>query len=105
MGRLNNLLKSPKQEPDKFKEYDDIIKSQLQEDIVEIAPEIADKNEEFYLPQKPVYREDAESNKVRNVYLASAKATKDSLSLSQRLLRNRPQATKSSVGHSCTKLI
>ena len=33
LGRLNNLLKNLKQEPDKFKEYDDIIKSQLQEGL------------------------------------------------------------------------
>ena len=38
LGRLNNLLKNFKQEPDKFKEYDGIIRSQLQEGIVEIAP-------------------------------------------------------------------
>ena len=37
LGRLNNLLKNFKQEPDKFKEYDGIIRSQLQEGIVEIA--------------------------------------------------------------------
>ena len=55
MGRLNSLLKNLKLEPDKFKEYDDIVKRQLQEGIAEIAPEIADKTEEFYLPHKPVY--------------------------------------------------
>ena len=55
LGRLNNLLKNLKQEPDKCKEYDDIIKSQLQEGIVEIAPETTDENKEFYLPHKPVY--------------------------------------------------
>ena len=33
LGRLNNLLKNLKQEPDKSKEYDDIIKSQLQEGL------------------------------------------------------------------------
>ena len=81
MGRLNNLLKNLKQEPDKFKEYDDIIKSQLQEGVVEIAPEIADENKEFYLPYKPVYRKHAETTKARVVYDASAKATKDSPSL------------------------
>ena len=96
------MLKNLKQEPDKFKEYDGIIRSQLQQGIVEIAPEIADKNKEFYLTHKPVYREDAETTKVRVAYNASAKATKDSLSLFQRLLGNRPHATKSSVGHSCT---
>lgn len=55
MGRLNSLLKNLKLEPDKFKEYDDIVKRQLQDGIAEIAPETADKTEEFYLPHKPVY--------------------------------------------------
>ena len=81
LGRLNNLLKNLKQEPEKLKEYDDIIKSQLQEGIVERAPEIADGNKEFYLPHKPVYREDADTTKVRVVYDVSAKPTKDSPSL------------------------
>ena len=54
MRRLNNLLKNLIQDPDTFKEYDDIIESQLQEGIVEIAPEIADENKEFYLPHKTV---------------------------------------------------
>ena len=78
MGRLNNLLKNFKQVPDRFKEYDDIIKGQLQEDIAKKAPEIADENKEFYLPHKPVYWEDAETTKVKVIYDASAKATKDS---------------------------
>ena len=64
LRRLNNLLKK------------DIIKSQLQEGIAKIAPEIADESKEFYLLHKPVYREDAETNKVRVVYGASYKATK-----------------------------
>ena len=81
LGRLNNLLKNHKQESNKLKEYDDIIKSQLQEGFVEIAPEIADENKEFYLPHKPVYPEDAETTKVRSVFDPSAKATKGSSSL------------------------
>ena len=84
------MLKNLKQEPDKFKEYDDIVRSQLQEGIVEIAPEIADKNKEFYLTHKPVYREDAETTKVRVIYNASAKATKDSLSLSTTAWKQAP---------------
>ena len=38
LGRVNKLLKNLKQEPDKFKEYDYIIKRQLEEGVVEIAP-------------------------------------------------------------------
>ena len=74
---------------------------------MEIAPELADENKEFYLLHKPVCREDVETTKVRVIYVASAKAKKNSPppSLSQRLLRNRPQAAKSSVAHSCAKPI
>ena len=58
-----------------------MIKSQLQEGIFEIAPEITDENKESYLVHNPVYSKDTETTKVRVVYNASAKATKDSHSL------------------------
>ena len=45
---------------------------------MEIAPELADENKEFYLLHKPVCREDVETTKVRVIYVASAKATKNS---------------------------
>ena len=53
-------------------EYNKIIQDQIQENIVEIAPE-QPNGREFYIPHKPVIRESADSTKLRNVYDASAK--------------------------------
>ena len=53
-------------------EYNKIIEDQIQENIVEIAPE-QPNGCEFYIPHKPVIRENADSTKLRIVYDASAK--------------------------------
>ena len=53
-------------------EYDQIIQDQIQENIVESAPE-QPNGREFYIPHKPVIRENADSTKLRIVYDASAK--------------------------------
>ena len=54
-------------------QYDDIIRKQLEEGVVERAPaKVAGK--EFYMPHQAVIRENAESTKLRVVYDASARA-------------------------------
>ena len=60
IGRLNNLTKRLKRDPALFKEYDQKIKDQIEEGIVEEAPKDPD-GIEFYIPHKPVVRETAES--------------------------------------------
>ena len=55
-----------------YEEYDSIIQEQLQEGVVEPAPEVA-TGREFYIPHKGVTRENAESRKLHIVYDASAK--------------------------------
>ena len=62
--------------------YNDVIKDQLEQGIVERADEIP-KGREFYIPHKPVVRESAESTKLRIVYDASARASEHSLSLNE----------------------
>ena len=47
LGRLKNLARNHQQEPEKFKAYNDIIKAQIQDGIVEIAPVTPDANKEF----------------------------------------------------------
>ena len=49
-----------------------LFKVQIQENIVESAPE-QPNGREFYIPHKPVIRENADSTKLRIVYDASAK--------------------------------
>ncbi|KAL9976251.1 hypothetical protein ACROYT_G013528 [Oculina patagonica] len=55
-----------------YEEYDSIIQDQLQEGIVEPAPETP-TGKELYVPHKEVNRENAESTKLRIVYDASAR--------------------------------
>ena len=57
-----------------------VIKDQLEKAIVERAEEIP-KGQEFYIPQKPIVRESAESTKLRAEYAASARASENSRSV------------------------
>ena len=89
-GRLKNLVRNLQQEPQKFKAYDDIIKAQIENRIVERAPVASDANKEFYLPHKPVFCERAETTKLRVVYDASAKSSRESSSLNECLEKGPP---------------
>lgn len=74
-------------------EYDAIIREQLQNNVVEVAPEeIVGK--EFYIPHKVVIRETAETTKMRIVYDASARATPESPSLNECLYPGPPLQNK-----------
>ena len=80
------LLKSPlgklKKDPEKFEKYDNIIKEQLAEGIIERVTS-QPNGKEYYIPHKPVIRENAESTKMRIVYDASAIANCSSPSLNE----------------------
>ena len=74
LRRLHNLIVKLKKLPDLLETYDNIISNQLKEGIVEkVDKKIPPNIPEFYLPHKPVVRENAESTKVRIVYDASAR--------------------------------
>ena len=77
--RLGHLIQRLKKN-DLYEEYNAIIEEQLQQGIIEAAPEVPMGNE-FYIPHKAVVKKEAESTKVRIVYDASARedATKSSL--------------------------
>ena len=71
--RLEALMRKLNRMPNTCaEEYDQIIQVQIQENIVESAPE-QPNGREFYIPHKPVIRENADSTKLRIVYDASAK--------------------------------
>ena len=55
-NRFQNLVKRLQKQPDLFATYHAIIQEQLNEGIVERAPEIA-STPEHYIPHKPVVRE------------------------------------------------
>ena len=69
--RLEQLIRKLERDG-QYEKYDSIIQEQLQEGVVEEAPEAA-TGKEFYIPHKGVTRENAESTKLRIVYDASAR--------------------------------
>ena len=86
LRRLQNLIPKLEKSPKLLETYDNIIKTQLQEGIIEKVDESIPPNvPEFYLPHKPVVKENAETTKVRVVYDASARPDNFSKSLNEYL--------------------
>ena len=71
MKQLESLAKRPKK-AGLLEDYDAINKELLQEGIIEETP-LAVTRQEFYIPNKGVFRESAETTKMRIMYEASAK--------------------------------
>ena len=80
--RLKSLLRKLKKDPEKFEKYDNIIKEQLAEGIIERVTSQPD-GKEYYVPHKPVIRVNTESTKMRIVHDASAKSNCSSPSLNE----------------------
>ena len=75
LGRLKLLLKRLKQNPEIFKAYDQVIRDQLVNNVAEKVSEDQSENpKQFFLPHRPVIRQNAESTKLKVVYDASAKS-------------------------------
>ena len=72
MGRLKNLVKRLESDPDTMETYDNVIKQQLEDGIIEEVTTQQNTTNEYYIPHKPVIRKNAESTKLRVVYDASA---------------------------------
>ena len=74
--RLENLLKRLRQEPEVLKEYDSVIKEQLQRGIVEVVekPSEGGVGRVHYIPHHAVIRTDKSTTKLRVDYDASARA-------------------------------
>jgi hypothetical protein len=73
---FNNLMKT-----NLLSEYNHIFKDQLAKDIIETAPDQSSGSLVHYLAHSPVFRPLAESTKVRIVFDASSKSSKQKLSL------------------------
>ena len=80
--RLSNLLSKLQRDPALFKEYNDKIKGQLSEEIIEEASATA-TSIEVYIHHKPVVKQLAEMTKFWIVYDASVKPTKARPSLKE----------------------
>ena len=80
LGRLNNLLRNLSRN-NQLETYDDIIREQQKAGVVEtVDRNVNYPNKEFYMPQKAVIRESAQTTKVRIVYHASVKPNSNSAS-------------------------
>jgi hypothetical protein len=88
LRRLDSLVRKLEKQ-DIIEQYDEIIKGQIDEGIVEKADKEA-QNREFYLPHKAVIRESAETTKLRIVYDASARENESSPSLNECLETGPP---------------
>ena len=90
LGRLNSLLNNLKRN-DQFNTYNDIIRDQEENGIVEKVDEKSHcRNNEYYMPHKAVVREAAQTTKVRIVYDASAKRSSKNVSLNEWLETGPP---------------
>ena len=84
LKRLNSLVRKLKR-TEMLADYDAIIREQIEDGVVEKAPQEA-TGKEFYLPHRAVVRHDAETTKIRIVYDASASEGHDTHSLNGCLL-------------------
>ena len=79
--RLYNLFRRMKDET--RKDYDAIIKEQLELGIIEEAPVEPTGKRVYYMPHKPVIRESVASTKIRMVFDASCKPTVTDYSINE----------------------
>ena len=79
--RVKSQLKRMSKQPELLEKYDNIIKEQEEQGIVEPVPEKPDGDRIHYIPHHCVVRDQGESTKVRIVYDASAKERKYAKSL------------------------
>lgn len=81
LSRMKGQIKRLKREPEVLEEYDSIIKDQLSSGVIESVTELEGARKVHYLPHQAVIRKDAETTKLRIVYDASAKESKNGTSL------------------------
>ena len=80
--RLGNLVRKLRSQGT-IERYDQVIQDQIEAGIVERVSGPVTGRREFYIPQKPVLRESAETTKLHVVYDASARANSGAPSLNK----------------------
>ena len=88
--RLINVNRKLEKAPELKKEYDNIINEELVEGTVEEALENPTGDRVYYMPHRPVVRQDATSTKVRMVFDASAKPNASAGSINDCMFTGRP---------------
>ena len=80
--RLTTTIKKLKDQPEILKQYDQVVREQLQSGVVALVPQdqIPQPESVHYLPHRAVVRLDGATTKVRVVYDASSKVFGPSLS-------------------------
>ena len=81
MKRLNSQFRKLKQNPNILEKYNEIIKQQESDGIVEWVTELEQTERVHYLPHRALIQEDAETMKFRIIYDASSKDRKCTVSL------------------------
>ena len=94
LSRLRSQVRKLEKEPEVLREYDHMIKDQLEKGIVEKVPDQEVKAGKIvhYLPHQAVVRKSAETTKVRMVFDASSKESRRGVSLNDCLHVDPPLA-------------
>ena len=71
-GRLANVERKLSKDRILKEKYEEIVKEQLDEGVIETAPQMPTGERTFYMPHKPVIREDTTTTKIRMVCDTSA---------------------------------
>ncbi|XP_036332225.1 uncharacterized protein LOC118743567 [Rhagoletis pomonella] len=72
LSRLHGLTHKLRKHYEKLSEYDNAIRDLMHSSIAEKAPETAIEDPVYYMPHRPVYREDKATTKMRIVFDASS---------------------------------
>ena len=100
LGRLKSILKQLQQNPETFKAFHQVIRGQLVNNLTEkVSKNQSGNPKEFFLPHRPVIRQNAGSTKLRVVYDTSAKS-EPGYSLNDCLQKKPGHSFKQIVGHS-----
>ena len=78
---MKSLLSRLRKDPEILKEYDSVIKNELEAGIIERVHELDQAEKVHYLPHQAVIRKEAETTKLRVVFDASSKEGKRGTSL------------------------
>lgn len=80
LKRLRGLLHRLKQNPEVLRQYDDIMKDQLEKGVIEVVTDTTSSlNRTHYLPHHAVIQNDKSTTKIHIVYDASARGSGPSL--------------------------
>ncbi len=87
LGRLKSLLAKMKDKPELMEKYNSVIENQRENGMVEKVEKSEKDGMRHYIPHHAVLKPDKNTTKLRIVYDASAKSSKENKSLNECLYR------------------